>query len=51
MQGLQVFRSLTEALREGYQVDHLTREGYVVRTRTPRGWTMALVAVSASSSA
>lgn len=43
MAGLQVFTNLAAALRAGYQVYDRTADGYLVRTRTPRGWAMALV--------
>src|SRR5579871_2354171 len=43
MAGLIVFKSLADALREGYQVYDRTADGYLVRTRTAAGWAMALV--------
>lgn len=43
MQGLMIFRSLSDALRAGYQVYDRTSDGYLVRTRTSRGWSIALV--------
>ncbi len=43
MNGLMVFSSVTEALRAGYQVYDRTRDGYIVRIQTSRGWAMALV--------
>ena len=45
-----VFTSLSEALRAGYQVEGLTTNGYIVRTRTRRGWARALVVVDGSRS-
>ena len=44
MAGFLVFRSLSEALRAGYQVYERTAVGYVVRTRTNGGWAFAIVA-------
>jgi hypothetical protein len=41
--GLQVFRSLPDALKAGYQVYDRTDCGYLVRTRTPEGWALAIV--------
>ncbi len=43
MPGILVFRSLSEALRAGWQVYDRTSEGYLVRTRTAAGWAIALV--------
>lgn len=43
MAGVVVFRSLSEALRAGYQVYERTASGYLVRTRTDKGWAMAVV--------
>jgi hypothetical protein len=43
--GVQVFTSLTEALRQGYQVCGRYEEGYVIRIQTTKGeWAMAQVA-------
>jgi hypothetical protein len=38
-----VFRSLPDAMRAGYQIYDRTDSGYLVRTRTPEGWALALV--------
>ncbi len=46
MTGLIVFRSLTEALRAGFEVYDRTPTGYLVRTRTEAGWALALVELS-----
>jgi hypothetical protein len=46
--GIQVFRSLAEALRCGFQVYDKTAEGYLVRCRTANGWAMALVVVKST---
>jgi hypothetical protein len=43
MQGILTFQSLGQALRAGYHVYDRTADGYLVRTRTPRGWALALV--------
>ena len=42
---MQVFHSLPEAIRSGYQVVERTSSGYLVRTRTLSGWAFALVDV------
>jgi hypothetical protein len=42
---MTVFHSLQEALRLGYHVFERTHDGYVVRTRTARGWALALVSL------
>ena len=38
-----IFHSLVNALQQGYHVFDRTATGYLVRTRTPRGWALALV--------
>jgi hypothetical protein len=43
MAGIQVFKTLADALRAGYSVYDRTERGYLVRTRTQSGWAMALV--------
>lgn len=43
MSGLVVFHSIAEAQRAGYEVCDRTPEGYLVRTRTSRGWALAIV--------
>ena len=43
MAGITVFRSIAEALRAGFEVYDRTSEGYLVRTRTARGWALAIV--------
>jgi hypothetical protein len=45
MAGLVVFRSLSEALKAGFQIYDRTADGYLVRTQTSTGWAMALVNV------
>lgn len=42
-QGLRVFRSLREALKEGFQVYDRSADGYIVRRRGAKGWELALV--------
>lgn len=48
MQGIMVFKSLDAAIKAGYQVYDRTAEGYLVRTRTEKGWAIALVNCSAN---
>jgi hypothetical protein len=43
MKGVVVFRSLTEAVRYGFEPYAKTDDGYLVRTRTSAGWALALV--------
>ena len=38
-----IFHSLADALRQGYRVCDRTATGYLVRTKTRRGWALALV--------
>lgn len=45
MNGVMVFNSLSEAIRNGFQVCGEYSEGYLVRTRTERGWAMAIARV------
>jgi hypothetical protein len=45
MAGIVVFSSVSEALRAGFQIYDRTSSGYLVRTRTARGWALALVHV------
>ena len=46
MPGIQVFKTLADALRAGYQVYDRTSDGYLVRARTANGWAMAVVGCS-----
>jgi hypothetical protein len=46
MPGMTVFKTLADALRAGFQVEDRTSNGYLVRTRTARGWQRALVICS-----
>ena len=41
--GVLVFNSLRSALDAGYMVCDRTSTGYTVRTRTARGWALAIV--------
>ena len=43
MAGIVTFKSLTEAIRAGFQVYDRTSEGYLVRTQTSAGWAFAVV--------
>jgi hypothetical protein len=45
MSGVLVFRSLAEAIRAGFHVYDRTRDGYLMRTRTARGWAFALARI------
>jgi hypothetical protein len=42
MQGLLVFNTITEAFESGFQFFDRTKDGYLVRKMTPRGWALAL---------
>lgn len=43
MRGVIVFRTLTEALRAGFEPYEFTQSGCFVRGRTPAGWALAIV--------
>jgi hypothetical protein len=43
MAGILVFSSVNEALRAGFEVYDRTENGYLVRSRTVRGWALAVV--------
>jgi hypothetical protein len=43
MAGFVVFSSISEAVRAGFEVCDRTSNGYRVRTRTSRGWALAIV--------
>jgi hypothetical protein len=45
MNGLMIFNSLSEAIRNGFQVYAECPDGYLVRIRTERGWAMAIARV------
>ena len=40
---MTIFRSLAEAIRQGYEIYDRTAEGYPVRTRIGNAWALALV--------
>lgn len=40
---MQAFRSLSEALRQGFEVYDKTANGYIVRKRMNSQWALALV--------
>ena len=42
MQGIMIFKSISEALSSGFQYFDRTKEGYLVRKMTPRGWALAI---------
>jgi hypothetical protein len=48
MAGILVFSSVSEALRAGFEVYDHTDDGYLVRSRTARGWALAIVHVAKS---
>jgi hypothetical protein len=43
--GIVVFPSVSAAIAAGFEVYDRTPEGYLVRTKTARGWALALVRV------
>ena len=47
--GLTVFTSMGEALRCGYQICGRTTDGYLVRIRSARGWSLGIVVVGGST--
>jgi hypothetical protein len=49
MAGITIFSSVSEALRAGFQIYDRTDSGYLVRTRTARGWAFAIVRVVSPS--
>ena len=42
-EGLLVFRTLADAVHNGFEVYDRTRDGYLVRTLTDGGWALAIV--------
>jgi len=38
-----IFKSLTDALRAGFEIYDCNDKGYIVRARTQTGWALALV--------
>ena len=43
MPGVRVYRALSDALKDGFQVYDRTTEGYLVRRRNGGLWELALV--------
>lgn len=42
MQGILFFKSMGEALSSGFQFFDRTKDGYLVRKMTSRGWALAI---------
>jgi len=42
MQGIMIFKSISEALSSGFQYFDRTKDGYLVRKMTSRGWALAI---------
>jgi len=42
MQGILFFKSMGEALSSGFQYFDRTKDGFLVRKMTPRGWALAI---------
>lgn len=51
MTGIIRFRSLAEAIRQGYQVYDKTPTGYLLRIMTGQGWAMAVCELESKSAA
>ena len=49
MQGILIFNTLAEAVASGFEVFDRTRDGYLVRKRTQRGWAIALAKQKANA--
>jgi len=49
MQGIIVFRSVAEAVLNGFEIYDRTSDGYVMRKRTDRGFALALVRLPATT--
>jgi hypothetical protein len=45
MQGIQVFKTLADAIKAGFHVYDKTEHGYLVRTHTSQGWAFAIALV------
>ena len=43
MAGLMIFKTLSDAVRNGFEIYDRTSDGYIVRARTANGWALALV--------
>jgi hypothetical protein len=44
-QGITVFRTIADALRNGYHIWDRTEYGYLARTRTAAGFAFAMVVI------
>ena len=44
--GIVVFNGIVDAVHAGYQIVGTTGDGYLVRTRTDKGWALAIARVS-----
>ena len=44
-----IFKSLSDALRAGFQIYDRTQDGYMVRVRTQLGWGVAKVCLEPTS--
>lgn len=42
MQGITIFKTMSEALSSGFQYFDRTKDGYLVRKMTSRGWALAI---------
>ena len=42
MQGIMIFKSMSEAVSSGFQFFDRTKEGYLVRKMTSGGWALAI---------
>ena len=42
MQGITIFKSIAEAESSGFQYFDRTKDGYLVRKMTSRGWALAI---------
>jgi hypothetical protein len=46
MAGLIVFKTLSDAIRAGFELYDKTEYGYLVRLRTDAGWALAVVSTA-----
>jgi hypothetical protein len=42
MQGIMIFKSMDEAQNSGFLYFDRTKDGFLVRKMTPKGWALAL---------
>jgi len=42
MQGIMIFKTVSEALQQGYQFFDRTKDGVLVRKMTAGGWALAI---------